>query len=127
LKLKTRAPIIKELKYTKEAIAENEEPLTKRKELLHALLQGPMCSICAATPTKRIYYNLQGVTRIEAYCDEHFSIYERNKDVDINEIMEAYGCIRAPPGSFGGGKKEGYSKVAKSSIADRTIICSDAE
>ena len=86
-----------------------------------------MCSICSQLPTRRIEYHLEGVTRIEAYCDEHFSIYERNKDVDINSIIEAYGCVRAEPGTFGGSKvekqKEGYSKVAKSSLADRTITC----
>jgi hypothetical protein len=82
-----------------------------------------MCSICSQLPTKRVEYNLQGVTRIEAYCDEHFPIYERNKDVDIDSIMEAYGCQRAPPDTFGGGKK-GYSLTPKSSLSDHTIICS---
>ena len=51
-----------------------------------------------------------------------FSIYERNKDVDINEIIEAYGCTKAPPDSFGRGKK-GYSEIVKSSLSDHTIIC----
>jgi hypothetical protein len=120
LKLKARAPIIKELHYSKEEIAEvkriqSSEKITTRKEKLRSIVKGPMCSICAQLPTKRNYHNLQGVTRIEAYCDEHFSIYERNKDVDINEIIEAYGCTKAPEGSFGG-SKIGYSKTPKSSI-----------
>lgn len=55
-----------------------------------------MCWVCSELPTKRIYYNLQGVTRIEAYCDEHFSEYEKNKETSIDEIAESYGCQIAP-------------------------------
>lgn len=98
---RARAPIVKELHYSKEDIAEvkriqSSEKITTRKEKLRNVIGGPMCSICSQLPTRRIEYHLEGVTRIEAYCDEHFSIYEKNRDVDINDIMEAYGCQRAP-------------------------------
>ena len=75
----------------------------------------------SALPTKRIYYDLDGVTRIEAYCDAHFLTYEKNKDTDINDIMEAYGCARAPPDSFGRGKK-GYPDKVKS-ISEPVTLC----
>ena len=126
--MKARAPIIIELHYSEKEIAEveriqTEEVHTKRKDRIRELLHGPLCCICHSIPTKRIEYDVSGVIRIETYCDEHFPIYERNKDVDINEIMEAYGCTKAPEGSFGSGKK-GYSLTPKSSLSDHTIICS---
>ena len=132
MKTHARAPIIKELHYSEEDIAEveriqTEEVHTKRKDRIGELLHGPLCCICQSIPTKRIEYDMSGVIRIETYCDEHFPIYERNKGVDINEIIEAYGCQRAPPNTFGGSKvekqKEGYSTTAKSSLSDHTIIC----
>ena len=88
----TTAPVIEELNFTDVEKNEverilNEEAVTKRKEALRKIVKGPMCSICAALPTKRIYYDLDGVTRIEAYCDAHFLTYEKNKDTDINDIM----------------------------------------
>ena len=131
---KPRAPLVKELYFTEEEKKEVEriqssEHITKRKDRLRSVVGGPMCCICHSIPTKRIEYNLDGVIRIETYCDEHFSIFERNQDVDINDIIEAYNCQRAPEGTFGGSKvekqkeKEGYSLTPKSSLADRTIIC----
>lgn len=110
MKTQARAPLIKELHYSEEEIAEVgriqiEEVHTKRKDRIRELLHGPLCCICQSIPTKRIENDMSGVIRIETYCDEHFPIYERNKDVDINEIIEGYGCTRAPPNTFGMGKK----------------------
>jgi len=69
--------------------------ITKRKDKLRALLGGPMCSICSGIPTKRIYYKLDGLTRIEAYCDKHFEFFEKTRDTSMNDIIEGYGCIKA--------------------------------
>jgi hypothetical protein len=121
-------PIIKDLNYTKKEIAEVKriqvkEPITKRKEMIRNVLQGPMCCICAQIPKKIVQYNLGGVIRIESYCEICFPIYERNKDISLSDIAETYNCTIAPPGTFGGGKIEGYSLTPKSSISDHPIIC----
>ena len=75
--MKTKAPLVKELHYTAEEIAEvkriqTEEVHTKRKDRIRGVLQGPLCCICHSIPTKRVEYAMSGVVRIETYCDEHF-------------------------------------------------------
>ena len=106
-------PIIKELNYTKEEIAEVKRiqstvHLTKKKDMIRDILKGPPCCIChVAVPTKRVEYDLSGVRRIETYCDEHFPIYERNKDVSLSDIAERYNCTITGPDSMKG--IQGYS------------------
>ena len=91
LKTKIRAPIIKELHYTKEEIAEVKRiqttiQLSKKKDMIRSVLGGPLCCVCHTTvPTKRVEYD-NG--KLETYCEEHFPIYERTKDVDIQDIAE---------------------------------------
>lgn len=131
---KVRAPIIKELHYSKEEIVavkklQTSGHITKRKDGIRNIIRGPMCSVCHEIPTKHIFYNLSGVTRVEGYCDICFTnVYQKNEGVDIHDIMEAYGCTKAPPNTFGGSKVEkrnqenGYSLKPKSSL-DNTIIC----
>ena len=108
---KARAPVIKELHYTDEEIAEvkriqTSAIYTKMKERVRAVLQGPMCCICSQIPNKRVEYSIDGITRVECWCNKHFPIYERNKDVSINEIAETYNCtIVTGTGTFGGPKE----------------------
>ena len=81
--------------------------------MIRSVLGGPLCCVCHTTvPTKRVEYD-NG--RLETYCEEHFPIYERTKDVDIQDITKTWNCQIAP--------SEGYSLRPKSSLADRTIIC----
>jgi hypothetical protein len=108
--LKIRAPLIKELHYTAEEIAEverikNTEPITKRKDQIRSVLGGPLCCVDSEIPAYRITYDLSGVIRIEAYCKNCFdNVYQKTKDVDISDIAEIYNCTIAP-GAFGAPKK----------------------
>ena len=104
--------------YSKEEIAEVKRiqttvQLSKKKDMIRSVLGGPLCCVCHTTvPTKRVEYD-NG--RLETYCEEHFCIYERTKDVDIQDIAKTWNCQIAP--------SEGYSLRPKSSLADHTIIC----
>lgn len=130
--MKARAPIVKELHFSKEQIAavksiQKTGIITKRKDSIRSVLDGlPLCCICSLeVPTRKVEYD---TGRLETYCDKHFPIYERNKDVDINKIASDFNCERASAGYMSKikvqGFNEGYSKVRpKSSLADRTIIC----
>ena len=138
-KTQARAPIIKELHYSKEEIAEVKRlqtsgHITKRKDSIRNIIRGPMCSVCHEIPTKHIFYNLSGVTRVEGYCDNCFTnVYQKNKDVDMTDIIEAYGCTSAEPQTEAMSKikvegyNEGYSKVrpksSNSMSSDSTVRC----
>ena len=95
--------------YSKEEIAEVKRiqttiQLSKKKDMIRSVLGGPLCCVCHTTvPTKRVEYD-NG--RLETYCEEHFPIYERTKDVDIQDIAKTWNCQIAP--------SEGYSLRPKS-------------
>ena len=95
--------IITELHYTNEEISEirriqTKVPITRRKEAIRNILSGPMCVICSDIPNKRVEYPLGELTRVECYCDKHFQdVYEKNKDTDLNDIIESYGCVKGEP------------------------------
>ena len=101
---------IKELNLTNEQISEVRRiqvkvPYTSKRDLIKNVLGCSLCCICSDIPSYLIKEDLHGLTRNTSYCNLHYhSIYEKQKDVDINEIMEMYGCTKAPPGTFGGGK-----------------------
>jgi hypothetical protein len=99
---KARAPIITDLNYSKEEIAEvkriqTDIHLSQKKDKIRAILHGPLCCICSLNvPTRKVTYTLgdgQGV-RIETYCSDHFSIYERTANVDLNDIIASYNCVK---------------------------------
>lgn len=100
--MKTKAPIITitDLHYSDKEIAdvkriETEIQITKRKEKLRALLGGPMCATCWDVPSKRVEYQLDGVRRIECWCDKHFlEVFEKTKDVTNETLAETYGCVK---------------------------------
>lgn len=111
MKTRARAPIIKELNYTSEEIAEVKrimatEVQTKRKDRIRVVLGGPLCCVCNDIPARQITYALDGVRRVETYCDKCFTtVYEMTKGFSINTIAERYGCQIAQDNSFGGSKK----------------------
>ena len=105
---------ITELTYTAEQVKEvklleTSSPVTERKSRIRQALGGfSPCCICSAVPSRKIIYNLDNIIRTETYCDTHFSsVFEKNRDVDINEIAQGYNCTKVEPGKyFGLGKKE---------------------
>ena len=111
--LSNKGTTIKELNLSKEKIAEVDhiiatELKTKKNDKIRKALDGcNLCCVCSQMPSYLISYDMSGEIKRESYCTHCFeNTYQRNKDVDINQIMESYGCTRAPPGTFGGGKKE---------------------
>jgi hypothetical protein len=99
----TRAPIITDLNYTTEQIAEvkriqTEVVHTKKKEAIRSVLKGPLCCIChSEIPTKRVEYFMDSVTIIETYCTEHFPIYQNTKDVTNQTLAEQYNIVIGDP------------------------------
>lgn len=130
-RLKTKSKIkIVELNLTPEKIAQinhiiTTEHRTKRNDRIREVLDGSnLCCICGAIPTHRISQDMGSLIRNSSYCKNCFhSIYEKTNHLSNEDLAELYGCIKAEPGMFGGGKK-GYSLTAKSSLSERTIICS---
>ncbi len=110
MKVKTRAPIIRALNYTPETVAEvkriqTSEPITKKKEMIRSLLQGPMCAVCSQVPDFRVEYHMTDILKIECYCNACFTnVYQKTRDIDINQIAEAYNCTIVPPGVTGSSK-----------------------
>jgi hypothetical protein len=100
LKDKARAPMITDLNYSKEEIDEVKRiqaniKVTYRKDKIRAVLNGPLCCICSTNVLiKKVTYDLEGVVRIETYCAEHFSIFERTNDVDLTDIIAGYNCVK---------------------------------
>lgn len=106
-------PIIKALDLSTEKIAEINhiiatELKTKKNDKIRKALDGcNLCCVCQQVPSYLISYDMSGGIKRESYCDRCFeNTYQRNKDVDINQIIEAYGCTKAPPNTFGRGKKD---------------------
>src|SRR4051794_32482825 len=95
--------IIKDLNYTNEQISEVRRiqikfPVTRRRDAIRAILGGGMCAICSDIPSKRVEYDLNGLTRVEGYCDKHFQeVYEKTKNTSIDQIAEEYGCVKGEP------------------------------
>ena len=93
-------PIITDLNYSLEDLAtvkriQTEIQLTKRKDKLRQLLGGPMCLTCSEVPTKRLEYDLNGIKKVECWCDKHFhEVYEKTKDVTNETLATAYGCVK---------------------------------
>ena len=96
-------PIIKELNYSQEEIAEvgriqTSDPFTKRKDNIKSILGCSPCCVCNEIPSKKVIYDLGDLIRNESYCDKcYLSVYEKNKDSSSKDLAEAYGCIRGNP------------------------------
>jgi hypothetical protein len=101
-------PIITELYFNDAEKAEvkrieKEIRVTYRRDKLRALLGGPMCCCCRSIPNFHIEYPLDEITRIERYCTKcYHDIYLNTIDVTNESVVERYGIIKAPPGTFGG-------------------------
>lgn len=129
-KTKTKAPIIRALNYSPETVAEvkriqSYDPVTRRRDKIRDLLQGPMCTICAQVPDFRIEFKLDSILKIECYCNNCFTnIYLKNEGIDIDQIAEAFNCTIAEPGSGAMAKikVEGYNDTKPKSSNNNTII-----
>jgi hypothetical protein len=76
-----------------------DKVFTKRRDKIREVLHGlPLCCICHSNvPTKKVTYDLEGVVRIETYCEEHFPLYEKTKDVSNTAIANSFGIIIGDP------------------------------
>jgi len=82
---------------------------TKRKDLIRDVLGGPLCCCCSSIPTKKVEYDLDGLIRIETYCEKCYNdIYLNQIDLTNETIAERYGCTIVPPDTAFGRGKKGY-------------------
>ena len=69
--------------------------------MIKGVLGCSLCCCCGKLPSYLIKEDLDGVIRNSSYCQKCYEdIYEKQKDVDINEIIEMYGCQKAPEGTL---------------------------
>lgn len=102
---------VQDLNLTTEDITEIKKIMateiqTKRKERVRAKLGCSMCCVCMEIPSKKITYALDGVSRIEAYCDNCFETVYQRTPMNRTQLAEKWNCEVAPENFFGRGKEE---------------------
>ena len=104
-------------------------PYYKQKQC-RDILGHTFCASCHGLPELEISYKYDSIIRLQHFCKRCYALDQEReaKHPDTREeIARFYGCEVASENYFGGGKeeyKQGYSTTPKSSLSERTIICS---